>query len=47
MPLKRGTSKAVVGKNISEMVAAGHPQAQAVAAALREKRESEKRKKKG
>ena len=34
MPLKPGSSKAVVGENIREMVKAGHPQKQAVAAAL-------------
>ena len=35
MPLKKGKSKAVVSSNIREMVAAGHPQDQAVAAAMR------------
>jgi hypothetical protein len=35
MPLKNGKSKAVVSQNIKEMVAAGHPQDQAVAAAMR------------
>jgi len=34
MPLHKGSSKKVISKNIHEMVAAGHPQAQAVAAAL-------------
>jgi hypothetical protein len=37
MPLKRGRSRAVVSENIREMVAAGHPQNQAVAAAMRER----------
>jgi hypothetical protein len=35
MPLKSGSSKSVISKNISEMVKAGFPQAQAVAASLR------------
>jgi len=36
MPLKSGRSKKVISRNIAEMVAAGHPQKQAVAAAYRE-----------
>ena len=35
MPLKPGKSRAVVSANIREMIAAGHPQKVAVAAALR------------
>jgi hypothetical protein len=35
MPLNSGSSKATVSHNISEMVSSGHPQKQAVAAALR------------
>src|SRR5271170_3732870 len=34
MPLKPGSGKQTVSHNIKEMVASGHPQAQAVAASL-------------
>jgi len=34
MPLAKGSSKAVVSKNIREMVKAGYPQRVAVAASL-------------
>ncbi len=50
MPLKRGTGKAVFRTNIREMVKAGYPVKQAVAAAFREKRSSaakKSRRKKG
>lgn len=40
MPLVKGKSKAVVSSNIREMVRAGHPQKQAVAAALSTARKS-------
>jgi hypothetical protein len=35
MPLKKSSSRAAISSNIKEMVASGHPQNQAVAAALR------------
>lgn len=35
MPLKRGKSRKVISQNIREMVKAGHPQKQAIAAAYR------------
>lgn len=34
MPLTPGSSKSIISSNIKEMVASGHPQKQAVAAAL-------------
>lgn len=46
MPLKRGTSKETVSENIAEMRKAGYPQKQAVAASLRQQRESKKKGKK-
>lgn len=46
MPLKKGSSKKVIQENISEMVKAGHPREQAVAAALDEAGKSRRAKKK-
>lgn len=42
MPLKPGKSKQVISNNIREMVRAGHPQKQAVAAALSKARGKKK-----
>jgi hypothetical protein len=36
MPLKEGSSRETMSENIAEMVKAGHPQKQAIAAAYRE-----------
>ena len=47
MPLRKGKSRKVVSDNIREMVEAGHPQKQAVAAALRTAGVPKRRKAKG
>lgn len=46
MPLKKGKSKATISKNIEEMVKAGYPQKQAVAAAMRQAGKPKRRGKK-
>jgi len=43
MPLKHGASQDTISENISEMVKAGHPQDQAIAAALNMARDGRKR----
>ena len=40
MPLEKGKSKKVISKNIAEMRASGHPENQAIAAALSQARKS-------
>lgn len=40
MPLEKGKSRKVISENIKEMMASGHPQVQAVAAALSTARKS-------
>lgn len=43
MPLKKSKSKAAFSSNVSEMIKAGHPQKQAVAAAYSIKRKAKKK----
>ena len=43
MPLTKGKSKAVISANISEMIHAGHPRDQAIAAALQQMKEESAR----
>jgi hypothetical protein len=38
VPLSKGTSQAAVSRNVSEMIRAGHPRKQAIAAAMRTRR---------
>ena len=40
MPLSKGKSKKIIGKNIAEMEASGHPRNQSIAASLSEARKS-------
>lgn len=47
MPLKSGGDRATISRNISEMVRSGHPQRQAVAAALSNARRSKRRSRRG
>lgn len=46
MPLKSGKSQKVISGNIREMMKAGHPQKQAVAAAMRKAGKPKSRRKK-
>lgn len=43
MPLKAGKSRSTISSNISEMVRAGHPRNQAIAAAMRKAGRGRKR----
>jgi len=43
MPLKKGSGKKTISKNISEMIHAGYPRKQAIAASLSYARKSSKK----
>ena len=43
MPLKKGSSEKIFSKNVAEMIKAGHPLKQALAAAYQVQRESKKK----
>lgn len=45
MPLHRGASDEIVSENIRELRHAGHPEDQAIAIAMKKKRETQHRKK--
>jgi len=45
VPLKKGKSKKVISQNIREMMRAGHPQKQSIAAAMNKAGKSRKKKK--
>ena len=47
MPLKRGSGKATISKNIRELRHSGRPQRQAIAIAMRQAGKSKKKKGKG
>ena len=47
MPLKSGSGRDVIGRNIGEMIRAGHPRRQAIAAALSNARKSKRGAKRG
>jgi len=40
MPLKKGSNRKTIGKNIKEMEASGYPKKQAIAASLNQARKS-------